>query len=181
MTEKTASTKIDPKLRVPAAMDAKYRALCTLSDGFCRAHLNESYAALARAALAALCRKRPSPLLTGREDVWACSVIYALGQVNFLSDRSQTPTMPMEELCRLFGVGASTAGNKAKLVRKLLDMHQFGHRWMLPEQLDSAPHVWLLMVNGLIVDIRKMPRDAQEQAFRQGLIPYVPADRGSTE
>ncbi len=119
--------------------------------------------------------------MTGREDVWACSVVYALGQVNFLSDRSQAPTMSMEELCRLFGVGPSTAGNKAKLVRNLLDMRQFDHRWTLPERLESASHVWLLMVNGFIVDIREMPRDAQEQAFRQGLIPYVPADRASTE
>jgi len=27
------------------------------------------------------------------------------------------------------------------------------------------------------VDVRRMPREVQVQAFEQGLIPYVPADR----
>ena len=37
--------------------------------------------------------------------------------------------------------------------------------------------VWTLQVNGLAMDIRTAPREAQEEAFRQGLIPYIPADR----
>ena len=32
-------------------------------------------------------------------------------------------------------------------------------------------------VNGLLVDLRDMPRDVQEIAFAKGLIPYIPADR----
>jgi hypothetical protein len=34
--------------------------------------------------------------------------------------------------------------------------------------------VWLIQVNGLIVDARHMPRGVQEEAFRLGLIPYLP-------
>jgi hypothetical protein len=30
-------------------------------------------------------------------------------------------------------------------------------------------------VNGLIVDIRDAPREAQEEALRLGLIPYLPS------
>jgi hypothetical protein len=37
--------------------------------------------------------------------------------------------------------------------------------------------VWILQVNGLMVDIRHMPREAQEIAYQKGLIPYIPADR----
>ena len=48
----------------------------------------------ARRALAALCRKRPSPLVSGKPETWACAVLYALGQVNYLSDKASTPTMP---------------------------------------------------------------------------------------
>lgn len=39
--------------------------------------------------------------------------------------------------------------------------------------------VWMLSVNGLIVDIRGMPRDVQEQAYQQGLILYIPAEQKS--
>jgi hypothetical protein len=34
----------------------------------------------------------------------------------------------------------------------------------------------MLSVNGMIVDIRSMPREAQEIAFEKGLIPYIPGD-----
>jgi hypothetical protein len=32
-------------------------------------------------------------------------------------------------------------------------------------------------VNGLLVDLRDMPREIQEIAFQDRLIPYIPADR----
>jgi hypothetical protein len=34
--------------------------------------------------------------------------------------------------------------------------------------------VWMLEVNGLIIDVRHAPREIQAAAFRQGLIPYIP-------
>jgi hypothetical protein len=35
----------------------------------------------------------------------------------------------------------------------------------------------MIQVNGLIADVRRLPRPIQEEAFRKGLIPYIPADR----
>jgi hypothetical protein len=37
--------------------------------------------------------------------------------------------------------------------------------------------VWMLQVNGFLMDIRQAPRKVQEVAFQKGLIPYIPADR----
>jgi hypothetical protein len=31
-------------------------------------------------------------------------------------------------------------------------------------------------VNGVLVDLRTMPREDQEVAFAKGIIPYIPAD-----
>ena len=49
--------------------------------------------------------------------------------------------------------------------------------WCLPSRVDQNLLVWLLEVNGLLVDVRHMPREVQEIAYRKGLIPYIPADR----
>ncbi len=38
----------------------------------------------------------------------------------------------------------------------------------------------MLSVNGMIVDIRNLPREAQEMAFEKGLIPYIPDDNENT-
>jgi Domain of unknown function (DUF6398) len=169
---------------VPRAMLERYRELTALTDAFCRERLNEGYAELSRKAVAALCRKRPSPVTLGQAATWACGVIYALGQVNFLDDKSATPHMRMQEVCTGFGVAPSTGGNKAKAVRDLLRMGPWDHRWMLPDRVESTGLVWLLQIDGLTVDIRGMPRPVQVEACERGLIPYVPSDgsgrRGGT-
>ena len=163
--------------RVPKPMEATFNAIVALTDSFCRAHLDEEYAQLARQATAALCRKRPSPLATGNIKTWACGIVYALGTVNFLFDRSQTPSMSATELCAGFGVSKSTGAAKAKVVRDTLDMSQMDPQWYRPSKLDENPMAWMIMVNGFVVDVRSMPRDVQEAAHAKGLIPYLPGNR----
>jgi hypothetical protein len=46
-------------------MQATYDAVVALTDAFCHDHLNDEYRDLARAMTAVLCRKRPSPLVSG--------------------------------------------------------------------------------------------------------------------
>jgi hypothetical protein len=162
---------------VPAAMQLTYAAIVALTDSFCRQHLNDEYATLCRELAAALARKRPSPLARGKPDIWACGIVYALGTVNFLFDKSQTPHMRADELCAAFGVSQSSGANKAKLIRDMFGMFQMDPRWCRPSMIDQNPLVWLLEVNGLIVDVRHMPREVQEIAYHKGLIPYIPADR----
>ena len=161
---------------VPKAMAAHYQALVALTDDFSARHLNPGYAELARRAAAGLCRKRQSPVVSGKKETWACAIIYALGQVNFLSDKASTPCMSMQEVCTGFGVGASTGGNKAKTVRDALGIKMFDHRWMLPERLADNPAVWMVQYKGLPADLRLLPRPMQVDAFTRGIVPYVPAD-----
>jgi hypothetical protein len=163
--------------RVPKPVQATFNAIVALTDAFCRAHLDEEYAQLARQVTAALCRKRPSPLVTGTLQTWACGIVYALGTVNFLFDRSQIPSMSAAELCTGFGVSKSTGSAKAKVVRDALDMSQMDPQWYRPSKMDENPMAWMIMVNGFVVDVRQMPRDIQEAAYAKGLIPYLPGDR----
>ena len=44
------------------------------------------------------------------------------------------------------------------------------------ELVEKNPLVWMAEVNGLLVDLRNMPREIQKIAFEDGLIPYIPAD-----
>ncbi|MBI4789296.1 MAG: hypothetical protein HY782_19875 [Chloroflexi bacterium] len=158
-------------------MRATYAAIVALTDKVCKEHLNDEYAALCRQLAAALARKRPSPLARGKPEVWACGIAYTIGAVNFLFDKTQTLHLRADELCRLFGVGPSSASAKSQLIRKMFDMMQMDPRWTLPSKMDRNPLVWMLSVNGFLMDIRDAPRGAQEEAFRKGLIPYIQADR----
>ena len=50
-------------------------------------------------------------------------------------------------------------------------------QWTLPSFAASNPLTWMAQVNGLLVDLRTMPREVQQIAFDQGMIPYIPADK----
>jgi hypothetical protein len=52
----------------------------------------------------------------------------------------------------------------------------FNTEWLLPELIKDNPGIWMVMVDGIIVDIRNMPLELQQQAFEQGVIPYVPGE-----
>ena len=59
----------------------------------------------------------------------------------------------------------------------MLNVHRLNPKWSLPSLLEQNPLVWMAEVNGLIVDLRTMPREVQAIAFAKGMIPYIPADR----
>jgi hypothetical protein len=162
---------------VPQKMREKFEAVVAVSDAFCEEHLNDEYAQLARQAAAALCRKRPSPLERGHAKTWACGIVYALGFVNFLFDKSQELYISAADLCAAFGVSKSTGYAKSKVVRDTLDMMQMDPNWYLPSRIDENPMAWTIMVDGFIVDVRTMPREIQEIAYQKGLIPYIPGER----
>ena len=162
--------------KVPRALETKFGEIVAITDAFAVTHLDDEYRQLIRYAVAALCRKRPSPVATGKANTWACGVTHAIGSVNFLFDPSQTPHIKAGDLYRAFGVSQGTGQGKSKLVRDALDTGHMDPRWTLPSRLADNPMVWMVTVDGMIVDIRHMPRELQEAAFAKGLIPYLPED-----
>ena len=48
---------------------------------------------------------------------------------------------------------------------------------MLKSIVERYPLLWMAEVNGVLVDIREMPREVQVIAYEQGFIPYVPTDQ----
>ena len=154
-----------------------------LTDAFCREHLDQEYAALCRKLAGVLARKRPSPLTRGKPESWASGIVRVVGWVNFLGDPTQPHHMKMTDIDLGFGVSEATGSAKSMAIRKLLKIRRFDPGFTLPRRMDDNPLIWMLQVNGLIMDIRQCPREAQEAAFAKGLIPYIPADRanGSAE
>jgi hypothetical protein len=143
-----------------------------------RDHLNDEYRDLAQAMAASLCRKRPNPLAAGQPRTWACRIIHVLGQLNFLSDKATQPYMTMADVCAGFGVGQSTASAKARVITDALHTNRMDPTWMMRSLVDQNPLVWMAEVNGLLVDLRDMPREVQEIALEKGMIPYLPARQG---
>jgi hypothetical protein len=167
--------------KVPRAMQDTFERIVSLTDQIAQQYLNDEYAQLIRYTTAALCRKRPSPLTRGKPETWACGLTHAIGMINFLFDSSQTPHMKASELYKAFGVSQGSGQGRSKTVRELLDMYQFDPNWCLPSLIDENPIVWMIMVDGMVVDARNAPREIQELAYEQGIIPYIPGKPAAAE
>ena len=161
---------------VPATVRPAFDAVVECLDAVAKTNLTEEYRPVLHEAAAALARKKPSPLLRGDPASWACGIVHAIGSVNFLFDKSQTPHMTAVQIAQACGVSASTGAAKAAAVRKALKMTPYEPRWCIPSMLEKNPFVWVLEVNGFLMDIRHAPIEVQRAAFKRGLIPFVPGD-----
>jgi hypothetical protein len=94
--------------------------------------------------------------------------------VNFLFDAAQTPHIPASQIWEHFGLSASSMQAKSKQIRDLLGMSPLDPDWTLPSRVEKNPLIWMLEINGWIIDVRAAPRPIQEEALRRGLIPYIP-------
>ncbi len=181
MTDKpmarTKAPKAKPRPKPKEDTADVLKVIIGLIDQFCREHLNDEYAVLCRNLAEKLARKRPTPILRGSPNTWASGIVRTVGWVNFLHDKSQTPYMRLSDIDPYFGIRESTGATKLATIRKMLDIHQLDPNWTLPSRLADNPLVWILTVNGLTMDVRHAPREVQEIAFEQGLIPYIPGDR----
>jgi hypothetical protein len=107
--------------------------------------------------------------------------VHALGMVNFLFDASQTPHRKATDIWAHFCLASGTGQTHSKKIRDALDMGQMDPQWTLPSRMDANPLVWMLEVNGFMVDVRHMPLEVQDIAFAKGLIPYVPGRKGASD
>ncbi len=161
-------------VRVPKAFRERFEEICALTDRFCAERLDAEYAELCRKLVAKLARKRPSPLERGDPRIWAAAALYTVGSLNFIFDREQELHVSGDELSALTGVPKSTIANKAKAIRDLLGLHRLDPELCRRELLDRHPFAWLVEVDGVIVDARRLPAPLQDEARRRGLIPDLP-------
>ena len=162
---------------IPTAARPAHDAIVGLTDAFCREHLNEEYHVMCRRLAGVLARKRPSPLASGKPETWACGIVRTIGWVNFLDDSSRQPHLKLTAIDKAFGVAESTGQGKSKSIRTMLKIRTSDPQWTLASRMSENPRAWMIEVNGFLVDARYLKREYQEDAFRKGLIPYLPADR----
>ena len=124
--------------RVPMELRERLFEVVDLTDDFCNRHLNEEYAEMCRRLTVALARRRPSPLVRGLEEVWACGIVRTIGWANVLDDPKQSPYMKLIDIDPEFGVAASTGQGKSLAIRRMFGIGRLNVHWTLPSRLGSS-------------------------------------------
>ncbi len=164
----------DPRDDVEEHWLARYDEIVALTDAYCHAHLDDEYRDLAREMTMLLCQDG-TPGRSGKAAGWAAGVIAALVWVNIV-ETDQGP-LTQKLIGEAFGVSVSTVAKRLSELRDGLGLQWLDPEWTVASGLAANPMVWLHEVNGLVIDLRFAPRELQEQAFADGLIPWIPADQ----
>jgi Domain of unknown function (DUF6398) len=90
--------------------------------------------------------------------------VRAVGGVNFLHDKSQTTYMRSTDIDHHLGTSPRSEAAKLAAIRKMFKMHQLDPNWTLPSKLVGNPMVWMLQVNGFMMDVCHASREVQEIA-----------------
>lgn len=100
----------------------KQDKIIEMVSGFCEEKLDEEYKELCVKLVEKLGRKHDVPFRRGKLENWASGVVYTIGQLNFLFDDSFEPYATADDICDYFKTKKSTAANKARDIRKLLNL-----------------------------------------------------------
>lgn len=134
------------------ARKARENEIADMVVKFCKEHIDDEYAQLSEKMVRKLGRKRTNPLERGRLEIWAASIVYTIGTMNFLFDKSFQPYIPSNEINEYFGTKQTSVGQKSAQIRQMLKLSRYWDKdFSTKQQAEKNPFNNLMMLNGFIV------------------------------
>jgi len=143
------------------------KKLLELTGTFCALKLNDEYFQLCEKLVKKLGRKRDVPFTRGKIGIWAAAVVYAIGSINFLFDKSFEPYITVKQISEYFGTKNSTVSNKARQIKNMFDLWHFSPEFSTHRMTETNPFNNMVMVDGFIVPLDSIPEDLQEMVKKE--------------
>lgn len=137
-------------------VEEKAKKLIEMTSGFSDKYLDEDYKQLCEKLILKMKRKRNVPFASGKLEIWAAAIIYALGRVNFLFDKSFKPYATADDICNYFKTSKSTTSQKAKLILDTFKMSYYDEEFSTERMKENNPFSKMAIVNGFIVPIEAL-------------------------
>ncbi len=141
----------------------KEQVLLEMVRNFCTQKLDDDYLQLCEKLIRKMGRKREVPFQRGKLEIWAASVVHAIGSINFLSDKSFEPYLTLDEINEYFGTKNSTVSQKAAQIKDMFKMWHFSPEFSTKKMTEDNPFNNLVMVDGFIVPLKSLPPELQEK------------------
>ncbi|HCL00659.1 MAG TPA: hypothetical protein DHW42_11220 [Candidatus Marinimicrobia bacterium] len=138
------------------------KKLLEITGTFCAEKLDDEYCRLCEKLIKKLGRKRDVPFQRGKIEIWAAAVVYAIGSINFLFDKSFEPYMSAEQISEYFGTKNSTVSNKASQIKDLFKMWHFNPEFSTQYMAENNPFNNMVIVDGYIVPLNSIPEKYQK-------------------
>ena len=103
--------------------------IAALINDYCKNNLDIEYLRLCSDLCKDLVEYDEDIFNRGKEEIWAAAIVWTIGSINFLSDKSSEPYATLADICDYFGTSTSTVGQKAGKIRDMLDIDYFNERY----------------------------------------------------
>ncbi|MBR1671036.1 MAG: hypothetical protein IJ695_10100 [Butyrivibrio sp.] len=130
---------------IPPQFREKYTVIAGVISAYCEDRFDDDFKALCLHALQKLCRKRTEPMASGRNNMWAAGIIYAIAQnCNMIGNNGNMLIgrpgyrLKSDDLCAALGASKGGVSEKAKAIRKELAITQNKEEWLLPSQREGS-------------------------------------------
>lgn len=144
----------------------KEQQLLEITGTFCAQKLNQEYFELCEKLIKKMGRKREVPFKRGKLEIWAAAVIYTIGSINFLGDKSFEPYLHTREIHNYFGTKPSTVSAKARMIKDMFDLWYYNPEFSTGHMHQSNPFNNLVMVDDLILPIESLPEHMQQMVHQ---------------
>ncbi len=144
-------------MRDTNVITGKTERLIRMTDAFCDEYLDEEYKALCEKLIRKMSPKHPVPFMSGKIEIWAAAVVYALGSINYLFGTSMKPHASPADICEYFGTKKSTTSQKAKGIRDMFDLYFFDEEFSTTRMHEEDPYENLVLIDGVIVPKEMLP------------------------
>ncbi len=143
------------------------RKLMELTGAFCARKLDDEYHRLCEKLIKKLGRKRDVPFKRGKLEIWAAAIIYEIGSLNFLFDKSFTPYVTPDQINEYFGTKKSTVTGKARMIADMFNLQHFDPEFSTRYMIENNPFNNMVMVDGLIVSLDTLPEELREMVRKE--------------
>ena len=155
-------TPTGKELEIREKILKREKKLLKLTSSCCEKKLDDDYRQLCEKLIRKMGRKIDVPFQRGKLEIWAAAVVYALGKINFLFDKSFDPFMKAEAISEYFGTKNSTVSNKARLIQDMFDLQYFDSVFSTQKMMHGNPFLNMVVVDGFAVPLDSLPEDLQE-------------------
>lgn len=144
-------------------INEKETKLLQITAAFFAQKLDEEYFVLCEKLIKKMGRKRDVPFQRGKIEIWAAAVVYSIGSINFLFDKSFQPYMTTAQISEYFETKSTTVSNKAREIKDMFNLSYYNPEFSIQKMIDSNPFNNMVMVDGFIVSLSTLPDDMQQK------------------
>jgi hypothetical protein len=144
-------------MRNKLLIEEKTKELIELTREFCDNFLDDEYKHLCEKLIRKMSRKHNVPFLRGRENIWAASIIHALGRINFLFDQHSKPHVSAAAISKHFKASKKYVSQKATKILDMLKIRHWDKEFSTSAVKEHDPFSNLMMINGIPIVKKNLP------------------------